>query len=92
MYKRQEIIVRQPEKEDVVGAVLAELLKFREKSRKIFISAHRITVYNNGISDGSIRKHSIDRMTEIQTFVILQREIGAVSYTHLVDSNAIFIF
>ena len=72
-----EIIVRQPEKENVVGAVLAEFLKFREKSRKIFIPAHRITVYDDGVTDGSIRKHSIDRMTEIQTFVILQREIGA---------------
>ena len=60
-----------------MGAVLAELFEFREKSRKIFISAHRITVYDDGISDGSIGKHSIDRVTEIQTFVILQREIGA---------------
>ena len=72
-----EIVVRQPEEEDIVCAVLAELLKFREKSRKIFIPAHRITVYDDGISDGSIGKHAVDRVTEIQTFVILQREIGA---------------
>ncbi len=44
---------------------------------EIFIPAHRITVYNNGIADGSIREHAVDGVTEIQTFVIFQREIGA---------------
>jgi len=55
-----EIIVRQPEKENVVGAVLAEFSEFRQESRKVLISAHRITVYDDGVTDSSIRKHAID--------------------------------
>jgi len=55
-----EIIVRQAEKEDIVGAVLTEFSEFRQESRKVLISAHRITVYDDGVTDSSIRKHAID--------------------------------
>ena len=59
-----------------MGTVLAELAELSEKCRKIFILTDRIAVYNDGIADGPIRQNSVNRMPEIQTFVIFQRQVG----------------
>ena len=72
----RQVLVRQTEKENIVGAVLAERLELRQKCRKILIFADGIPVYNDGIANRAIREHPIDRMSEIQTFVIFQSQVG----------------
>ena len=69
-------MIGQAEKEQIVGTVLAKFPEFRQKCRKIFLSAHGISVYDNGIAHGSIRDDAIHTAPEIQTFVIFQRQIG----------------
>ena len=69
-------MIGQAEKEQSVGTVLAKFPEFRQKCRKIFLSAHGISVYDNGIAHGSIRDDAIHTAPEIQTFVIFQRQIG----------------
>lgn len=57
--------------------VLAETFEFSQEGRKVFIFADRIAVDNNGITDGTVRQDAINRMTEIERFIIFECQVGA---------------
>ena len=59
-----------------MSTALAEFFELFQKSRKIFIPADRVTIYNDGAANGAVRNHTIDRVTEIQVFIIFQCKIG----------------